>query len=156
MFYAVLLGSCITAPVAHEKLDIVDVEIGDDIYRLEVAHTDEQRQRGLSSRSSLDIDEGMLFLFDEAQRVSFWMRDTILELSLAWIDEEGRIYEVVDLVPMSLELVTSPVKVIAAIELPQGSFSRSEALILDPIIIDQCSLEKTTVLFPEMMTRCSR
>ncbi len=151
-----VLGSCITAPKRIAAPKYVTMMIGDDPYQIQVASTEEEKRLGLSHRETLEPEEGMLFLFDKPDYVTFWMKDTKIPLSIAWIDEEGRIYGVTDMVPMSLALITSPVKVIAVIELPQGSFLRSGARLLDQIIIDQCSLENTTVLFPEMMIRCSK
>jgi uncharacterized membrane protein (UPF0127 family) len=67
---------------------------GPVVMRVEVAETEEERAVGLMNRSSLGEDEGMLFLFDEAQEVQFWMKDTLLALDLLFIND-GRIVRIV-------------------------------------------------------------
>ena len=114
----------------------VAVRIGRETFHLEVAADDESRRVGLSGREELAASAGMLFLFEEPQEVAFWMKDTSIPLSLAWVDSAGRITGITDLVPESLEPVYSPGAVIAAIELNQGAFTRAGARLLDRVLID--------------------
>jgi uncharacterized membrane protein (UPF0127 family) len=60
--------------------------IGNSLVYLEVASTPAQRARGLSNRSYLPPDSGMLFLFDKTDYYSFWMKDTLIGLDFLWID----------------------------------------------------------------------
>ncbi|MDR3145262.1 MAG: DUF192 domain-containing protein, partial [Treponema sp.] len=60
----------------------------------ELARTGEERARGLMHRKSLPDGEGMLFLFDRDQILSFWMKDTLIPLSIAFIGYDGRILEI--------------------------------------------------------------
>ncbi|MBV9454077.1 MAG: DUF192 domain-containing protein, partial [Rubrobacter sp.] len=58
---------------------------------VEIAATDAERERGLMGRTTLPEDSGMLFVFDQDQQLSFWMKDTLIPLSIAYIDGGGRI-----------------------------------------------------------------
>ena len=65
--------------------------------QVEIADTPEERQTGLMGRTALAEDAGMLFVFDEEQTLSFWMRDTLIPLSIAFMDAEGRIVDIQDM-----------------------------------------------------------
>ena len=69
----------------------VNVEIADD--------TDEM-SRGLMGRTALAEDAGMLFVYPEERELSFWMRDTLIPLSIAFMDSEGRIVDIQDMKPL--------------------------------------------------------
>ena len=70
---------------------VVQVEIAD-------AHT--ERARGLMGRTALAEGRGMLFVFDREQDLSFWMKNTLIPLSIAYIDSEGRIVDIQDMKPL--------------------------------------------------------
>ncbi|MCA1716362.1 MAG: DUF192 domain-containing protein [Actinobacteria bacterium] len=67
---------------------------------VEIADTDAERQTGLMRRTVLPEDAGMLFVFEGEQTLSFWMRDTLIPLSIAYIDAEGRIVDIQDMQPL--------------------------------------------------------
>lgn len=60
-------------------------------FKVEIANTDVQRQMGLMWRETLADDEGMLFLFDTEQHLSFWMRNTVLPLDIIFIDSDWKV-----------------------------------------------------------------
>jgi len=91
----------------------------------ELAVSDAQRARGLMHRASLPDGEGMLFVFDRDQRLSFWMKNTVIPLSIAFIASDGRITEIRDLRPLDLNPVVSSRSVRYALEVPQGWFARA-------------------------------
>ena len=64
---------------------------------VELAVTDEQRQRGLMGRERLEDGTGMLFVFPDEQVRSFWMKNTLIPLSIAYIDSDGRIIDLQDM-----------------------------------------------------------
>lgn len=72
------------------------LKIGEHHLTVEVATTPEQLQKGLMFRSSLGKDEGMLFVFDSEQVLSFWMKNTLIPLSIAFFDKEKRLIEIID------------------------------------------------------------
>lgn len=102
----------------------VDLNLGGKIFSLEIADTDMKRQRGLMYRKSLPDDRGMLFLFERDQQLSFWMKNTYVPLSIAFITKDGTVKEIFDLTPESLRPVESTFLVRMALELPKGSFAK--------------------------------
>ncbi len=68
--------------------------------RVEIADDDAERARGLMYRTALAEDRGMLFIFDEEQPLSFWMKNTLIPLSIAFMDSEGRIVDIQDMKPL--------------------------------------------------------
>jgi len=61
---------------------------------IEIAQTPEERRKGLQARKYLGKDKGMLFIFSESQKYSFWMKDTLIPLDIVWIDDQKRIVTV--------------------------------------------------------------
>jgi uncharacterized membrane protein (UPF0127 family) len=76
-------------------------------------------------RKSLDDGKGMLFVFDRDESLSFWMKNTLIPLSIAFIASDGRILEIRDMEPESLTPVHSSRSVRYALEVPQGWFDRA-------------------------------
>ena len=77
---------------------------GDEVeVQVEVADDDAERQRGLMGRTALGEDKGMLFVFDGEQELSFWMKGTLIPLSVAYMDSEGRIVDIQDMKPLDDE-----------------------------------------------------
>ena len=104
--------------------DLYSLDAGGVELRVEVADTPETLQRGLMERTELGEREGMLFVFASAEMRSFWMKDTPLPLSIAYIDEDLAIREIHDMEPLSLEPVPSRYPARYALELNQGAFER--------------------------------
>jgi uncharacterized membrane protein (UPF0127 family) len=103
---------------------------------VEIARTNEQRSQGLMHRTKLDDGKGMLFVFDRDDIVSFWMKNTLIPLSIAFISSDGRIMEIRDMEPESLAPVHSSRSVRYALEVPQGWFSRVNLGVGDRLILD--------------------
>ena len=99
------------------------------ILRVDLADTSARRARGLMFRPTLADDEGMLFLFPRSTTGEFWMRDTLVPLSIAFIDDEGRIDEIQDMEPLTTTLHTPQFVYRWALEVPQGWF---EARAVEP------------------------
>lgn len=104
---------------------VVATAEGEHLFRAEVARTPEQRARGLMFREHLDLDAGMLFLFDPPQRVSFWMKNTLIPLDMLFIDRSGRIVAIAERTePHSLEPRGPNVPVHAVLEINGGLSER--------------------------------
>lgn len=101
---------------------------GARIY-VEIADTPEARAEGLMFRPSLPEDRGMLFVFPEPQTLAFWMRNTSIPLSIAYIDRDGTVLEIHDMEPYSLESVSSRQPALYALEVNRGTF---EGLGIEP------------------------
>lgn len=100
------------------------VELGESSVNVEVALTPEQCRRGLMFRSELGKDWGMLFVYGAEDKLSFWMKNTKVPLSIAFIDRNLVVRDVQDMTPMSEELHTSKAPVMYALEVNRGWFSR--------------------------------
>jgi uncharacterized membrane protein (UPF0127 family) len=90
---------------------------------VEVAKTPEERAHGLMGRKDLGKDEGMLFVFETEDYHGFWMKDTHVPLSIAFIDKECRIVRITDMKPRTLESHIPPQPILYALEMKRGWFS---------------------------------
>lgn len=104
---------------------------GSALVVAELAITDEERARGLMFRTSLDDGKGMLFVFETDQVLSFWMMNTIIPLSIAFIASDGRIMEIRDMEPLDLTPVVSARPARYALEVPRNWFYRAGARVGD-------------------------
>ena len=102
---------------------------------VELAQTDEQRSTGLMYRTSLEDGKGMLFVFSEDQVLSFWMKNTLIPLSIAYIAYDGTIADIRDMHPNNTSTVTSSRSVRYALEVPQGWFDRAGIKVGDKVIL---------------------
>ena len=71
------------------------IYIGNKEYKVQEAHTEEEKEKGLQGVSSLPEDQGMLFFFEEPQEVSMWMKDTLIPLDIIFINEDNEVIKVV-------------------------------------------------------------
>ncbi len=92
------------------------------IVRVELADTAGERARGLMFRESLGADVGMLFLFAADTRGGFWMENTLVPLSIAFIDRDGVIIDIQDMEPLTRELHSPGAAYRWALEVNQGWF----------------------------------
>lgn len=93
--------------------------------RVEVARTEREKAKGLMFRESLGKDEGMLFIYDREEMLSFWMKNTRIPLSIAFIDQQGRIVDIQDMEPFSLRTRVSARPAQYALEVNQGWFKKN-------------------------------
>ncbi len=116
----VLLAGAI--PAGADPLLTYPLRVGENSIRAEVANTPETRRRGLMFRTRLPASSGMIFIFPKEQRISMWMKNTFIPLSVAFIDSSGRITNIEQMQPGSKQThsSTSPAKF--ALEMNQGWF----------------------------------
>ena len=100
---------------------------------VEIASTPEERQKGLMFRKNLGENNGMLFIFEKEKILSFWMKNTYIPLSIAFIDKNGVIVDIFDMKPFSLKPVVSTLKCKYALEVNRGFFSRCGIKVGDKI-----------------------
>ncbi|MEX0991079.1 MAG: DUF192 domain-containing protein [Actinomycetota bacterium] len=106
---------------------------------LPVAWTDEQREVGLSGRASLAQDSGMIFLYDEPRTGFFWMKDTLIPLSIAFVAADDRIISIQEMEPCPAEPCTKyapDTEYVAAIEMNQGWFRKHGVRVGDIVTWD--------------------
>ena len=106
-----------------QSLPITTLKVGPHAVAAEVASTPDQRSLGLMYRFSLPADHGMLFVFPEPQPLAFWMRNTYIPLSIAFIDAEGRILNVDEMAPRSDATHPSRGEALYALEMRKGWFA---------------------------------
>jgi len=106
------------------------------VVKAEIARTHDERQQGLMFRQNLPDGEGMLFIFESDQILSFWMKNTYIPLSIAYISSAGRIIDIKDMFPHDESSVTSSRSVRYALEVPQGWFDKNGVKEGDIINID--------------------
>ena len=96
--------------------------IGKQKLIVEVVSTPEQRATGLMNRFSLAPDHGMLFVFERPQPLGFWMKNTYIPLSIAFVDANGVILNIEDMQPHDEATHWSRGNALYAIEMKQGWF----------------------------------
>lgn len=104
---------------------IIDASGGKKVeVRVEIVDGPFEQQRGLMYRTSLGEDRGMLFVYRREQPLSFWMKNTRIPLSIAYIDSKGRITDILDMKPLDDKLphYVSSEPVQYALEVNQGFF----------------------------------
>ena len=104
------------------SLRTTHLKVGSHSLKVELAVSDEERSKGLMFRKSLGKDDGMLFVFDELGYHSMWMKDTLIPLSVAFLDGEGRILNIVDMEPQTLDTHSAAGPARYAIETNLGWF----------------------------------
>ena len=119
------LAACNTQKLKTTVLTVERAGAADVRIKVEIAVTEEERSKGLMHREKLNDGEGMLFVFERDQQLSFWMKNTLIPLSIAFITSDGRITEIKDMQPHDLTSVQSSRSVRYALEVPQGWFGRA-------------------------------
>ena len=110
-------------------LPTILLTVGEKKFRAEVADDEAERQAGMMFRKSMADGEGMVFVMGFPQHVAFWMKNTLLPLSVAYVNPAGTILEVHDLQPRDETPVSSKFDTISyAIEVPQGWFLKNGIL----------------------------
>ena len=121
----ILIGACASQKLETAVLSIARADSSPVEITVEIARTEDERAQGLMHRKKLPDGEGMIFIFDRDQQLSFWMKNTVLPLSIAFIASDGRIIEIRDMQPLDLNSVKSSRSVRYALEAPQGWFGRA-------------------------------
>ena len=116
-----LLGASATA-LRADPLLTYPIRIGEHVIRAEVANTPETRRKGLMFRTRLAPSSGMIFVFPDEHRISMWMKNTRIPLSVAFIDSNGRILNIEAMQPESEQTHSSKGPARFALEMNQGWF----------------------------------
>jgi uncharacterized membrane protein (UPF0127 family) len=97
---------------------------GIHVITAEIASTPQSRMIGLMMRERLATNHGMVFVFEDKSQHCFWMRNTLIPLSIAFIDDDGTIVNIADMTPKS-EASTCPQRPVRyALEMDQGWFAK--------------------------------
>jgi uncharacterized membrane protein (UPF0127 family) len=108
------------------NLPRMELTAGEHQLTVYVARSEQERAMGLMHRRELPEDEGMLFMCDSRKVLAFWMKDTPLPLSIAFLREDGTVLKVADLEPHDLEGESSEHPVRFVLEVNQGWFEERD------------------------------
>ncbi len=115
-----------TQPQPQLHLPLSKVTIGGKTIRVQTARSPLETEKGLMFRSQLPADEGMLFDFTSSDKRCFWMRNTLLPLSAAFIASDGRILNIVDMQPLSEQSHCSAGAARYVLEMHQGWYHKNK------------------------------
>ena len=128
--FAVVLA-CVMLLAAHgawadAAFKTTRIKVGPYPLKVEVAASDPQRAQGLMHREKLGAEDGMLFVFDAPGYHAMWMKNTLIPLSVAFVDAEGRILNILDMEPHTLDshMAAGPARY--AIETNKGWFAKKK------------------------------
>jgi uncharacterized membrane protein (UPF0127 family) len=131
---------------AQSKLQTMNLWLGAEEMSAELALTPIQEQTGMMFRTNMAENAGMLFVFPGPHRASFWMMNTVLPLSAAYIDPEGVILEIHKLEPQNTNSVTAASdQVQYVLETRQGWFERHNVGVGAVIRTERGSLKDTFI-----------
>ena len=97
--------------------------VGEDevCFNVEIADSDEERQKGLMNRENLNEDFGMLFIFQKSDVYNFWMKDTLIPLDMIWIDENMKVVFIKEnATPLSEEIISPNIDALYVLEVNSG------------------------------------
>jgi uncharacterized membrane protein (UPF0127 family) len=108
------------------QLDLPRIVLSAGIHQIDVqlALTPEQKQTGLMHRKEMPLHEGMLFVFDTASAQCFWMKNTIIPLTAAFVADDGSIVNLADMKPQTTQSHCSTKPVRYVLEMNQGWFAK--------------------------------
>ena len=125
---AALLAVPLAMPVldarAQQRFRVIPLTAGMHVIQAEVVANDRDRQQGLMFREKMGPNEGMVFVFDAPATVCMWMKNTLLPLSVAFIDERGKIVNIEDMKPQTTESHCAEKPIRYALEMNQGWFKQ--------------------------------
>jgi uncharacterized membrane protein (UPF0127 family) len=111
-------------PSPQLDLPRVTLNAGMHLIQAQVATTPQQQAMGLMHRKEMPANEGMLFIFEQPTRQCFWMQNTLLPLTAAFIADDGTIVNLADMKPQTTESHCSARPVRFVLEMNQGWFAR--------------------------------
>lgn len=109
---------------AFAQIPQASLRVGVQTIQVEVAANDADRQLGLMYRSSLPEGRGMVFVFPSDARICMWMKNTLIPLSVAFIDRDGRILNIEDMTPQSEDNHCAAGMARYALEMNRGWFAK--------------------------------
>ena len=121
---ALLSSVCLAQNAPQMNLARVKLSAGMHLIDAQVAATPSQREIGLMFRKEMRPSEGMLFVFDEAVQQCFWMKNTLLPLTAAFVADDGTIVNLADMKPQSTDSHCSAKPVRFVLEMNQGWFAK--------------------------------
>jgi uncharacterized membrane protein (UPF0127 family) len=123
-FLAAAACACAFAATAAEPaLKTTTLKVAGHALKVEIAATDPQREKGLMFRRDMPRNDGMVFIFDEPAYHAMWMKNTLIPLSVAFVDREGTILNIEDMEPQTLDSHQAAGPATYAIETNKGWYA---------------------------------
>jgi len=107
-----------------QKLSTIKLSAGMHVLNVEVAKSPQEHTIGLMFRKSMPTNDGMLFIFDRPGQQCFWMKNTLLPLSVAFIGDDGSIANIEEMKPQTLDSHCSTKEVRYVLEMNEGWFAK--------------------------------
>jgi uncharacterized membrane protein (UPF0127 family) len=123
---AALAAASLFASADSVEFKTWQVKVGAHPLKVELAASEPQRTQGLMFRKKLGHEDGMLFVFDEVGYHSMWMKNTLIPLSVAFLDDDGRILNILDMEPQTLDTHSAAGPARYAIETNKGWFAEKK------------------------------
>lgn len=120
----VMVGSALAQDAPQTNLPRVTLSAGMHLIDAQVAQTSEQRTIGLMFRKEMPQHEGMLFVFEQASGLCFWMKNTVLPLTAAFVADDGTIVNLADMKPQTTDSHCALKPVRYVLEMNQGWFAK--------------------------------
>ncbi|XDD47348.1 DUF192 domain-containing protein [Leptospira sp. WS39.C2] len=125
LFWGVYCKQAESFPSQTNTPEIIFGSVADRVLKLEIANTPSTRATGLMYRTKLGEDEGMLFVFPKPDYLNFWMKNTLIPLSIGYFSEDMRLLESFDMKPNQTDEVYNARKpAMYALEVNQGWFAK--------------------------------
>jgi uncharacterized membrane protein (UPF0127 family) len=121
-----LVAASFLAAAQEAQMDLPRAKLSAGMHQIDsqVASTPGQRSTGLMYRKTMPQHEGMLFVFEQPTKQCFWMKNTLLPLTAAFVDDDGTIVNLEDMKPQTLDAHCSAKPVRFVLEMNQGWFAK--------------------------------
>lgn len=127
-----LLGTVLAFAAGTSQAD-AELTVGIHRIEAEVMNTPQTREKGLMHRQSMAENHGMVFVFTKADRHCMWMANTLIPLSVAFMDGAGRVINIEDMQPQTRDIHCAKAPALFALEMNQGWFSKRGVLAGTPV-----------------------
>lgn len=142
--FALLLVATTLTSCAHNfgSAPSCTVKAGHTKWQMEIARSDEEREKGLMFRKSMPDDRGMIFVFPEPRMVAMWMKDTLIPLDMVFVDDRMQITSIQEnAVPQSEDIIRARGDIKYALEINAGQVEKAAINVGDMIDMSQCPVE---------------
>lgn len=126
----ILLAGCQFIPPSNAPKVLAPL----DQLRLEWADAYKERQQGLMGRQQLAENAGMMFVFETPKTYCFWMKNTLIPLSIGFIDAQGKLVQINHMQPRSLDHHCAQQPILYALEVNQGWFERNKVRLQTKVL----------------------
>ncbi len=136
-YYLLLLPLITSACISSQSYD--EFQVGQQKIFVEVADSPKKREIGLMNRKFLKKNHGMLFIFNDEQRLSFWMKNTLIPLSIGFFNKKCELVDMKEMVPAAPQVTHPPLyasrkAAIYALEMNKNWFKKNNIALNDKLV----------------------